>query len=275
MRVLLVPILLLAAGCVTSSGPAVDGDPPVSGASNILPWTLVECQYIVGWSEADAAIIQQNLPEGFTVRAGPPLGLPLPAAGPTARAIIGTEAFDCASGTGLNGTVEPMTYASIWIPVTPPEAYVVEGIEEVYYKIHVLVPDAPRRETMVALGLSVGDGAIAWDSTTAPTPDGIAAAMTIDGAGDFRFELLQPQTVSAQEGREFMELTPAGEGGVDGFAVWRSTFEWVGDTYTNGRGFIDWPEGHWVTEAIGSARAPATFHAGVWSFNGTVALPAR
>lgn len=268
---ILVP-LLLTAGCVTP--PSLDPAPDATRAT-VLPWELTECRYIVGWSQADPAIVQANLPEGFTVETGSPvpLGLPVPVPAPAQRAIIGTESFECASGSGLNGTIEPMTYASIWIPVTPPEAIDVGDAGAVYYKIHVLVPDAPRREAMAALGLSVGNGAIAW--TQPPTPGSRGSEFTIEGAGGFAFELLAPRDVSADDGFPFMEITPAGDMGADGFAIWRADYEWDEDSFVQGTGFITWPAGHWVTDAIGAERAPGTFHAGVWSFNGTLELPAR
>lgn len=265
MRVLPALLLLLPlAGCAT---PLTDG-PNAVPASTLLPWTLTQCRYVVGWSEADPAAIQRNLPEGFTVRAGAPLGLPL---APAARALVGTEAFECASGSGLNGTVEPMLYASIWIPVVPPEDLQVEGVDAVYYKIHVLVPDAPRRDAFLGMGLSVANGSIAWNPAT--LPGGTSAALTLEDVGAFSFQLAQPQSAQAREGSEFMEVTPAGEGGADGYAVWRANFSWDEPTFTQGRGFIDWPAGHWVTTAIGAQRAPATFHAGSWSFTGNVTLP--
>ena len=262
------PLLLLLAGCVAL--PAAD-DAPTARAT-VLPWQLTECRYLVGWSDADPALVQANLPDGFTVRSGAPLGLPLATAA-AARASIGTETFECASGSGLDGTIEGMTYASIWIPVTLPEALADPEIDEVYYKIHVLVPDAPRRELMRELGLSVGNGTMAWE--TALVPNGLASSLTIEGAGDFVLELTAPQQTATGPGRRFIEVTPAGERGADGFAIWRTQFEWVGDSYAFGQGTIEWPEGHWVTQAIGSPRAPAQFHAGVWSFDGTVELPSR
>ncbi|HWH08290.1 MAG TPA: hypothetical protein VNX21_03755 [Candidatus Thermoplasmatota archaeon] len=267
MRVLLAAALLLPlAGCVDApSGPS---GPGAAGDARTLPWDLSQCRYVVGWSEADPAVLQRNLPGGFTVEAGTPLGLPL---APAERAIVGTEAFECASGSGLAGTVEPMLYGSIWIPVTPPAELNPDGIEEVYYKVDVLVPDAPRREAFLAMGLPVANGSIAWG--TSPVPDGTAARMSVEGVGDFGFQLASPRSVQAGEGREFMEVTPAGEDGAGGFAVWRSTFSWDGGSYVQGRGFIDWPADHWVVEAIGTPRAPASFHAGTWSFRGNVTLP--
>ncbi|HUR69463.1 MAG TPA: hypothetical protein VM370_09470 [Candidatus Thermoplasmatota archaeon] len=270
MRVLVPALLLLTAGCLTSITPSPEG--AASASARTIPWELNECRYLVGWSEADPAIIQRHLPEGFVVQAGAPLGLPVPA-GPAARSIIGTEAFDCASGSGLNGTVAPMLYGSIWIPVTPPEALAVDGISEVYYKIHVLVPDAARREAMLAQGLLVGDGAIEWSAPTAPT--GSAASTTIDGAGAFRLDMAPVQSRAPGETSEFMEITPSGEDGAGGYAIWRANYSWDSDTITQGRGTVDWPADHWVTEAIGNARAPASFHAGVWSFAGTLTLPSR
>ena len=266
---MLVPLLVVA-GCVTP--PALEPDPDAT-LSSIIPWTLNECRYIVGWSQADPAVIQANLPEGFTVQTGGPvpLGLPVPAPGPAQRAIIGTEAFECASGSGLNGTLEPMTYSSIWIPVVPPDTIDVGDAGAVYYKIHVLVPDAPRRDAMTALGLSVGNGEIAW--TQPPTPGSRGSAFSVEGSGDFAFELLAPREVGASEGSPFMEITPAGELGADGFAIWNANYAWNEDTFVQGSGTITWPSGHWVTEAIGAERAPGTFHAGVWSFNGTLELP--
>ena len=272
MRAIVALLLLPLAGCVAPPAPGDDG--PAAGGddgADSLPWTLAGCRYVVGWSDADPEVIQANLPEGFAVQAGLPLGLPFPAPGPTARAIIGTESFDCASGSGLDGTQTPMLYGSIWIPVTPPAALAVDGVGAVYYKIHVLVPDAPRLAAFQDIGLSVGSGAIAWDAPT--VPDGVASDMTIDGAGDFRLEMAPMQRVAAGEMSEFMEITPAGEMGADGFAVWRATYSWDEDTFSQGRGFIDWPPDHWVADAIGAARAPATFHAGVWSFEGSVTLP--
>lgn len=267
MRLLPVLAALAFTGCVTPPAPNVE-DPSHAGPL-VVPWTLTDCRYIVGWSEADPAVIQQNLPEGFLVSTSGPMGLPAP--GPAARAIVGTEAFECASGDGLDGLVEPMLYASIWIPVTPPDALADPEVEAVYYKIDILVPDAPRREAMAARGLPVGTGEIAW--TQPPIPSSRGAAFTIEGAGDFGFEMIDAREVSAGDTTPFMEITPAGELGADGFAVWRAAYEWPSGSYFQGRGFIDWPADHWVVDAIGMARAPAAFHAGTWSFNGTLSLP--
>lgn len=264
MRAITLAALVLMAGCVTP--PSLDD--PAPGSPTTLPWQLNECRYVVGWSQADPAIVQANLPEGFTVSTGGPLGLPTP--GPTQRAIIGTEAFDCPSGSGLAGTVEPMSYASIWIPVTPPEELADPDVSAVYYKFDVLVPDAPRREAMLALGLPVTTGEIAW--TQPPVPDSRGADLSLAEVGDFHFELLAPRSVAAAEGGAFMEITPANDG-ASGYAIWKAEFEWNEDSFTQGNGYIDWPAGHWVTEAIGTARAPAQFHAGTWSFNGTLTLP--
>lgn len=266
-------VAALLAGCL-SPGPAPARDAGLAAAVPlVIPWVLDECRYLVGWSEADPAIVQANLPEGFIVESGSPLGLP---AGdtPAERAIVGTEVFDCASGTGLDAALQPMTYASIWIPVTPPDDLADPDVDLVFYKFDVLVPDAPRREAMRALGLPVGDGALAWETAAAPT--GLAATATLDGVGEFRFEAVSVRTVQAPtEPTSFMEITPAGENGVDGFALWKATYAWDEATLTQARGTLDWPADHWVVDAIGSARAPATFHAGTWSFNGTITLPAR
>lgn len=261
MRILALLALALVAGCVT---PRADEPGVAPDATTLLPWTLEQCRYVVGRSEADAATVQARMPEGFLVQSSAPLGLPVP----VGRTIIGTEAFDCAAGTGLDARLEPMLYGSIWIPVTPPEALADAAYTEVYYKIDVLVPDAPRRERLEGLGLPVGDGDINWE--TSALPGGLAASETIEGAGDFRFEMVAERGTVDGEGRPFMEITPAR----DGYAVWRANFTWDGP-FAQGTGFIDWPADHWVVAAIGMARAPATFHAGTWSFEGNLTLPAR
>src|SRR5688500_20187593 len=107
---------VVLAGCVTNGIPQLQTPAGDSAALETLPWTLTQCRYVVGWSSADPAKVQAQLPPGFKVQPGTPLGLPVP----VEEVIIGTEAFECAEGAGLNGTVEPMLYASIWLPGTPP-----------------------------------------------------------------------------------------------------------------------------------------------------------
>lgn len=263
MRLLVLVAALALAGCVQLAP-----QPPATPEPDLdLPWTLTKCRYVVGWSGADPAKVQAQLPEGFRVAPGSPLGLPVP----VEEVIIGTEAFECEEGSGLDGPVAPMLYGSIWIPVVPPAALADPEIDEVYYKIHVLMPDDARRAAFEARNLSVANGSIRWDAP--PVPAGVAATLTLEGVGAFGFQMATTRTLEPGEGRPFMEITPAGEKGAGGFALWKASYAWDGASFSQGRGFVDWPAGHWVADAVGSARAPATFHAGTWSFNGTVALP--
>jgi len=84
----------------------------------VIPWALTQCRYVVGWSNADPAKLQARLPEGFALAGGAPAGIPPP------LGTLGTEAFTCATGTGLAGeVVESQTYASIWfeLALTAPQ----------------------------------------------------------------------------------------------------------------------------------------------------------
>lgn len=256
---------LLLAGCVT---PPEGSDPtaatPALDAARTIPWSLQECDYVVGWSDADPAALQARLPEGFQVAGGSFFGLV-----GSPRATLGTEAFTCARGHGAEGVLEPMTYGSIWFGVIPSEEYTFDGVEQYYWKENILVPDDPRRALFEALGAPVHEGDAVQGASRGPA--GRGATLTLEGFGDFGLSLDVPQAASTPEGAEFVELTPTEDGGI---IVWHANYSWAEDQpFMQGRGTVTWPEGSWAAEAVGASTAPAAFHSGRWGFNGTITFP--
>src|SRR5688500_20381349 len=102
---------VVLAGCVTNGIPQLQTPAGDSAAPETLPWTLTQCRYVVGWSSADPAKVQAQLPPGFKVQPGTPLGLPVP----VEEVILGTEAFECAEGAGRDGQGEPVVCARRWM----------------------------------------------------------------------------------------------------------------------------------------------------------------
>lgn len=269
MRRPLLALLLVAplVGCATDPGAPATPSPADEAAAQVLPWSLSQCRYIVGFTPVEESALAPHIPEGFTLDKGPVVGGLL-----LERVSLGLEAFVCERGSGLEGEVERMEYGSIFVAAMPPEHMIDENSSLHMLKWDVLVPDAPRREALRAVGLPVYDGS----ATVEDHPGGVRrGVLTLDGIGTFVLEMVATQTSPAStEVRRFTEYTPAGAGA--GFGAWRTDYAWDSDTIATGRGTTTWPDGSWAADVVGQSPAPSTFHAGTWSFtNGTIELPAR
>lgn len=265
MRALLPVLLLLVAGCAAPGGDDAAPAPDEPPTQRVIPWGLTECRYLVGWTEVDEAALAPYVPDGFTLsRAG------LLPGGALARPYLGFEAFTCASGAGLDGIVEQMTYGSVFTEVEVPEP--LQDDESLFYvlKWDVLVPDAPRRELMAAQGFGARDGTAFVLGGAAGTAE---AQLALEEVGEFRMLFAPTQTVSSEgQGGPFKEFTPDAE--LARFATWRASYAWDEPTFRQGRGFVELSEGSWPAEVLGATRAPAAFHAGTWSFaDATLTLP--
>lgn len=265
MRAIPAALLLVAslAGCAAPV--TTDGSPDSDAPRATLPWGLTECRYVVGWAPVEESRLRPYLPEGFTP-AG--FGARALAGTPAGRVLFGLEAFECASGATLNGTLENMAYGSYWTAATPPEELQVEGATTYTVRWDTLVPDAERRALMVAAGMPARDGTVEFPSRV---PVGTLATYEMEDVGTsiLRMTTAQPQPVP--EGGHVVEFTPTQDGGL---AVWRADYAWDGDSFTTGYGVVTVPEGSWAAQVLGGTQAPGQFHAGTWTFsNGTLTLP--
>src|SRR5690349_9649711 len=110
----LAALAILLAGCATPTPAA----PPPGEATALPPassldlaWNLTGCRELAVFFEADPAAVRPYLPAGFE---------PGPGATP-ASTTVGMDAFRCASGSGVDGDLADVSYASFWAVATPPE----------------------------------------------------------------------------------------------------------------------------------------------------------
>ncbi len=258
------------AGCLGADpDPSGDQAPPVDATASprdVVPWDLVDCTALVWFVPADAGAVAARLPDGFTPRGV--IGLPGAQAPPGADAYLGFEAFTCASGQGLDGAVEGMTYATVFTSVVPPEDLAVEGVDgQHYYKWHVLVPDPPRRGVLQGAGLPVADGSVTVEETA---PGVWSATATLDGLGTFSLQGPADGEPQPSGGAiPFAEFTAA-DGGV---ATWRATASDI--ARASGAGTWTVPEGSWMADVLGATTGSAAFDLDRWSFvDATITLPA-
>ena len=255
---LLALALLVLPGCL--SGPAADAPPgaaPAPGAPGVLPWSLTECAFLVAFVPVKAERLAPHVPGGFTLStAGGPLGAV------QGEAYVGVEAFQCASGAGLEGEVAPLEYGSFFTAVEPPAALRMEA-DALFLKWDVLVPDAPRREALLAEGLPARAGTATLERPLGPAPR-ILATLTLEDVGAFRVDGLVQGQGPLAEGA-FVEYMAREDGGV---ALWRAA--WETHALERGRAMVTFEPGSWVAEVAGG-QAPASFITGSWTFHdGTI-----
>ena len=227
--------------------------PPAAtpGGPERLEWEIRDCFFVYSNALADAAAIQADLPEGFTVQTMAP-----------GRASVGFEANRCASGTGLNGTVEGQTYASVWVGVTPPEGLVAQpGVFHVV-NFEVLVEDAPRRTWMQERGIPAHDGAVGVTTTAGHV---ITIAM---GSTEHTLTVGQTAPLPAAGGT-FDQWTP----GDQGLTYWKT--DWATQDVFQGDGTIDIDPGSIYADWFESPTVPARFNVGTWDYtDGEIVHPA-
>lgn len=265
MRAAALLLALALAGCLGVDVPTTDAPEAQTASSDVLPWAMAHCRYVVAMAQADAQKLQSRMPEGFraATRGVLPGGLPV------TSAYLGVEAFECESGTGLNETpVQGLVYGSLFALVVPPEQVLDENVTLYMAKWDVLVPDPERRARLLEAGLPVMDGKVEWAGGPAGVGEG--ARLTLGEVGTFVFALGPGQRATSQGTASFYEFTPSEKGG---YATWRADYAWDSGSFTTGRGALTLPAG-WAADAVGGTRVPMSYHAGTWTFsNGTLALP--
>ena len=243
--------LVFGAGC--SQVPAADDLAPPSTAGTAplesIAWGLDGCRFLIGFVQVADAALAAQLPEGFS----PAPGM-LPAGGP----VLGIEAFECDGGIGLDGQwVKPIAYGSVFASASPPDDLAIEGTSTYWVKWDTLVPDAPRREALVAAGLPAHDGRT--EVSDGPGPR--TATLELDGDGAFTVTAAPaPFAQQAPGPGRFAEFTPT----ADGLARWNASA--IDMSTSLGAGVVTVPAGSMAASLIGAQTAPATIMAGSWSF---------
>ncbi len=243
--------LALLAGCISEDEP--DDAQTIGGhaapAVQELAWGLSDCQMAIAIVPVPADAVQPHLAEGFTAAVPDAIRAMLPP-DPRMEGILGIEAFSCAAGEGLNGTIADITYGSIWTGVEAPANATGPKASLTFYKWDTLVPDDERREVLGAAGLPVHAGGVSLDPW-ATTPVGLAMDMSfrMDDVGAFRIAGagLAPTTFAG----DFTEYQP----GDAGHAIWYTNTS-AGAAY-GGAGYVELAPGSVAEQIVGSARAQA------------------
>lgn len=252
--------LVLPLALVLLAAPALAAEP--TGAT--MPWHLDDCFYAYTLIPFPAARVTERMPPGFRAMLGTQA---------TAGLVthLGFEIDDCASGSGLDGAVAGMQYASTWVQAEAPPKHKVPGVM-MFVNFDVLVPDDDRRAVLAQHGTPARDGLVT------PSRDVLADPLlpfrvdyTMEGVGDFRFDVA-PQPKATQAGGpsgEFAQYT-LGENG--SLTYWRT--KWDASYAQNGEGVVHLPEGSWYAEAAGATVLPAHFTFGRWDYHdGRIVLP--
>lgn len=251
-------LALLLPGCFTQGG----GEPAVAPGPRVLPWGITECRYFVMDVPLPPERLQPFMPEGFAPQAGEgPLALV------RGGSYLGLEAVACESGAGLDGDVSPLDYGSFFTSVLPPENLTVEGVDSLFMKWDVLVPDAPRREALQAEGLPARAGAVTI-AERIPGGAQVSARLEMEGVGLVSMAGFITGTGEAFGG-SFVEYMPAEDGGI---ALWRADYE--SGPPQRGTATVVLPEGSLPAQMVGRTRADGTFITGTWTFtNATITPP--
>lgn len=247
---------LLVLANVPLSEPA-DAAAPVGTA---LAWDLLDCEFVYGTAVVPAARIASRIPAGFT---------PFAVTTATGNRLVsvGFEVDVCESGAGLDGRVEPMTYASTWVPVLATSQYNVQGVS-MFLNWETLVPDDERRALLRATGTPAFDGEIRIDRGATPLAPFSVDYRFEDVAG-FRFDIVPRGEDSAQQSGEFAQYTP-GENGT--LTFWQT--KWATTTSFSGVGTITLDPASWQAEVFGATTIPAQFQYGTWDYtDGRIVLP--
>jgi len=257
-------LALTGAGCLgNGSDEAGDGanDEPSKDSRGAIeiPWGLDSCRASWWLAPASAERLREYLPEGFEPAPTPQLpGIDVAAGLDT---YLGFDAFECRSGAGLNGTVEPIVFGSLFTRVTPPDDYAVHGLDGSYFfRWVVLVPDQPRFDRLASLGLAVRMGGAQIEALT-PTgsPGPWENTLDLEGLGTFTFTGSTTEAETPADDVPYAAYTPA----ADDIATWRAT----ATNLTAALGWGTWTvePGSWVADALGADQGAGTFSVGTWS----------
>lgn len=277
MRLFLVAMLALAllAGCTSVPPVHVSGVPALPARS--IDWSLHDCVFTAAVLQVPAAAVQPHVPPGFRVipasemaaEGASGLDVPSPPAADGNDGNLGVEAFQCASGMGLNGSVDGMAYASFFAAVEPPAALKKDGTPFYFVKWDVLVPDAARHDLLASYGMPVRTGNVSASlNLEAQSLAKVDARLEFGGLGNFSFDAtaLAP---FPNDRCAFIEFTavPAG------LATWSMKCTFV----TGGVGpvTVAVPPGSWFADIVGpGAHNGLAFIGRVEFAPGSLSLPA-
>lgn len=235
-----------------------------------MAWTMSGCMFGVALIDVPAAAVQPFVPEGFRVQsvqeagAEGQVGQDVP--NPEADGNIGFEIFSCDSGSTLDGTTEPMIYASIFTGVEPP-VELRRDVQNHFVKWDVLIPDAPRRDVLVAAGIPAhGGAAAAAGELLGASMSSYEASATIEGLGEFAFT---GRSVAPLPDGAFTEYTETPLGLVE----WNMRYHLV----AGGAGpqTVTVPDGAWFNEILPAGTHDGFGFSGIIDFDeGSIAFPA-
>jgi hypothetical protein len=270
--VLLLGLTLVAAslaGCLGETGdPAADSSTPTDGNETpgdqaapgantapadtaswpIEPWTLRTCFWLAWQAQADQAVLEDHLPDGFELdTTQDPLNLGL------RGSYLAFQGFVCEDQTYHNETTSTASIANIYTRVHPPENLTSEDIEH-FYAFSSLETHDQLQTTLNATGAPVHDGNGTWGAPVVPTPVGPGFGWYMDLRFQEHAEV--HVDVSSTHGVPWGEPTvrfyQSADGGV---LVWEGTLKSHPDTDDglsgNGPGRMQIEGGGWVPEAIG------------------------
>lgn len=240
--------------------------PVAANASNVMPWNLLDCVFVYGTVTVPAKLLEGRLPEGFSTAVAR-------GAGGDTLAQVGFEIDDCAEGSGIEGQIAPMTYASTWTPAIAPEDLAVEGAVGMFVNWDVLVPDDERRALMQSFGTPAhaGEIEVSADLRAGIPTTPFAVDYRFEDAGAFHFDIIpQPGTGAVGgSGGEFAQYTAGADGSL---TFWRT--KWAAHTTGGGIGTITLDPESWQAEAFGATTLPARFTFGTWDYtDGMIQLP--
>lgn len=270
------PLLLTLAGIAALSlaGCASDAPEPDATAETLpalhLPWSMTGCRFAVLVLGVPASAVEPYVPQGFRVQSvaevaiGGQTGLPVP--NPAADGNFGIEAFQCDEGTGLNGMVPGMTYASFFAGVEPPEE-LRRDVANHFVKWDVLVPDAPRRELLASYGVPARNG-------TAVMAADVVGGLVAELSGSFAAEGMGSFGLDARAGIplpecSFAEFQPLASGAL---ATW--TMECAVVSGGGAVGTVTVPADSWAAKVVGPGAHQGGGFAGIVDFSeGRIELP--
>lgn len=268
----MIAMAILLSGCLGSESGGEAADAGREGAQDLLelPWGLESCRASWWLAPASSEALHEHLPEGFEPAETPQLPGIDAAAG--LDTYLGFDAFECRSGTGLNGTLDTVEFGSIFTRVTPPEEHAVDGIEQAYfYRWEVLVPDQPRFDRFAELGLAARTGGAQVEALSpVGSPGPWQTTLELEGTGTFTFTGSTEGPETSKDDIPYAAYTPT-ESDV---STWRATAMNQRSAIGHGTWVVE--PGSWMADVLGAERGAGTFSVGTWSIaDASILVPVR
>lgn len=171
-------VLLFLAGCAT---PATD---PAPGENEAAPatmtWSVEDCTAAVAVVPVPASAFAGRLPDVFRLLAPTEIGLP---PDPRGDAVLGLEAFRCATGTAGNETFEDIPHGGIFTFVEPPVDLADPDVDFYsFYRWDTVIGAPSLRALLADAGAPVFDGEATMTTVPAPQAGGpMRAELSVNG----------------------------------------------------------------------------------------------